>query len=119
MKGLLEAMQMGDVILKIKELKLNRKMQEESLQSETKRLLDVLVRDPKKMIFWWLTVPKIKNMKLISFTQCNALSAPFSLPICLTPSIYDQRAHCLSLPIHLPSFLWRWRRKCSGGSKGQ
>jgi hypothetical protein len=51
MKGLLEAMQMGEVILRIKELKLTRKMQQESLQSETKRLLDVLVRDPKKMIF--------------------------------------------------------------------
>lgn len=41
---------MGEVILKIKELKLSRK-KEESMQSETKRLLDVLVRDPKKMIF--------------------------------------------------------------------
>jgi hypothetical protein len=51
MKGLLEAMQMSEVILKIKELKMTRKMQQESLQSETKRLLDVLVRDPKKMIF--------------------------------------------------------------------
>jgi hypothetical protein len=50
-KGLLEAMQMSDVILKIKELKLSRKMQQSSLQSETKRLLDALVRDPKKMIF--------------------------------------------------------------------
>lgn len=33
MRGLLEAMQMGDIILKIKELKLSRKSKEESLQS--------------------------------------------------------------------------------------
>jgi hypothetical protein len=50
-KGFLEAIQMSEVIAKAKEIKLAQKGRFDAQQSDSKRYLDVLVRDPKKVIF--------------------------------------------------------------------
>ena len=51
MRGLLDAVQMREVFENINQLKLQRQRREESGRSEMKRMLDGLVRHPKKMIF--------------------------------------------------------------------